>query len=294
LVERFIRLLARLPMPVRRKLLRSSFHLWRGLGLLRPCGRSAWMMAKALQLPRADAWRLAGENAYHDLLFQMEWLALADRSLPGLLADAANVRTEDDETLRWISRQRGAVLATLHMGPYSLSLAWLLHRYFRDREVVIVKSRTSDRDENRAMARLEQLGVRVALMAPTESAEFHALLKRVRAGAILIALVDLPESYGRSVDTDLLWTPARIAAGAADIAALCRVPLLLFRTEAQGVRDRVTVANLLEVPSMQAQRDRAIGKVAAFITESVRGCPEQWHMWPRFDEFVAAPQRCAA
>ena len=80
-------------------------------------------MARVLQLPRAQAWKLAGENGYHDLLFQMEWLALADRSLPGLLADAANVRTEDDDALRWISRQRGAVLATLHMGP----IRWRLH-----------------------------------------------------------------------------------------------------------------------------------------------------------------------
>ena len=251
-------------------------------------------MARVLQLPRAQAWKLAGENGYHDLLFQMEWLALADRSLPGLLADAANVRTEDDDALRWISRQRGAVLATLHMGPYSLALAWLLHRYFRDRDVIIVKTQTADDDKSRAMNRLDQLGVRVALMAPTEPAEFHALLKRVRMGAILIALVDLPESYGRAVDADLLWTPARIAAGAVDIAALCQVPLLLFRAEARGTGDQVTVADLLEVPSRQGERDRATGKVASFITNSVRGCPEQWHMWQRFDEFVTARQRCAA
>lgn len=252
------------------------------------------MMAKAMQLPRADARRLAGENAYHGLLFQMEWLALGSRSLRGLLADAKRVGTCDDAALRWIAAQKGAVIATLHMGPYALALAWLFHRYFRGREVIIVKTRTSDADEMRALARLEQLEVRVSLMAPTEPSEFHRLLKRVRAGAILIALVDLPQSYGHSVETHLLWTPARIAAGAADIAALCNVPLLLFRTEAQGGIDRVAVDDLLEVSSVKADRDRAIETIASFITTAVRRHPEQWHMWPRFDEFVAVPPRCAA
>lgn len=287
-LERVVRGLARLPMRPRRRMLRCLFEAYIGVRRLRPCPRSVAAIRPVLQVTRGEAARIAHEALYHGVLFQMEWLALASRPLEGLLRDARRVACDQEEALAWIAEQKCAILATLHMGPYSLAFAWLLHRHLRGRRIVIIRSKDEDADQRRALERLRSLGVEAEFMSPHAPADFHRLLKLVRAGAVVIALVDLPQSYGKSSETEFLWRKVRIANGVSDIAAMCGAPVLLFRARTAGDRDLLEVDSVFEVRRDQdgASREAAARRIGEFVSRSLRAAPEQWHMWPRFAEYL--------
>ena len=291
LLERAVRAIARLPMRPRRLLLRGLFETRMRARRLQPCPRAVAVIRAVLRVTRHDAARIARQALYHDILFQMEWLALASRSLPGLLRDARHVTTAQEEALAWVAEQKCAIIATLHMGPYSLAFAWLLHRYLRGRKVIVVRSKFGDSDERRALDRLTALGVEVEFMSPHAPADFHRLLKEVRAGAVVIALVDLPESYGKSCEVEFLWRTVRIANGISDIAAICGAPILLFRTRTRGGRDHIEVDSVFEVQRDRdgAAREASARRVGEFVSRSLLDAPEQWHMWPRFAEYIPQP-----
>ena len=287
-LERIVRGLARLPMRPRRRMLRCLFeaHMW--VQRLRPCPRLVAAIRTVLQVTRGEAARIAHDALYHDVLYQMEGVALASRPLAGLLRDGRHIASEQEEALAWVAEQKCAVIATLHMGPYSLAVAWLLHRFFRGRKVIILRAKYDNADTARSLERLCELGVEVEYMSPNAPADFHRLLKQVRAGAVCIALVDLPESYGKSSETEFLWRTVRIANGVSDIAAICGAPMLLFRTRACKGRDLIEVDSVFEVQrdSDGASRQAAARRVGEFVSRSLRAAPEQWHMWPRFGEYL--------
>ena len=255
---------------------------------LRPCPHLVATLRAVLQVTRREASRIAHDALYHDMLFQLEWLALASRPLEGLLSDARHVASEQEEALAWAAEQKCAIIATLHMGPYSLAFAWLLHRYLRGRKIIILRNKYDNQDEARALERLTSLGVDVEFMSPREPAHFHRLLKQVRAGAVVIALVDLPESYGKSSEVEFLFHTVRIANGISDMAAICGAPILLFRTRTCGGRDLLEVDSVFEVQrdSDGASREAAARRIGEFVSRSLRAAPEQWHMWPRFAEYL--------
>ena len=289
-LERVVRGLARLPIRTRRLFLRFLFEARMRLQRLRPCPHLLAAIRNVLQVTRGEAARIAREALYHDALFQMEWLALASRPIDGLLRDARFISSEQEEALAWLAEQKCAVLATLHMGPYSLALAWLLHRYFRGRKIIILRAKDDNADEARALERLCALGVEAEFMSPHAPADFHRLLKQVRAGAILFALVDLPEAYGKSSssEAEFLWRTVRIANGVSDIAAICSAPMLLFRARACKDRDLIEVDSVFEVQrdADGASRQAAARRVGEFVSRSLLAAPAQWHMWPRFAEYL--------
>lgn len=287
-LERIVRGLARLPMRPRRRLLRFLFEARMRVQRLRPCPHLVAAIRGVLQVTRREATHIARKALYHDALFQMEFLALASRPIDSLLRDARFVSSEQEEALAWVAEQKCAVIATLHMGPYFLSLAWLLHRFFRGRKVIMIRAKYDDADQARALERLCALGVEAEFMSPNAPADFHRLLKQVRAGAVVIALVDLPESYGKSSEVEFLWRTVRIANGVSDIAAICGAPMLLFRTRTCAGRDLIEVDSVFEVQRDQdgASREAAARRIGEFVSRSLRAAPEQWHMWPRFAEYL--------
>jgi lauroyl/myristoyl acyltransferase len=293
-LERIVRGLARLPMRPRRWMLRFLFEARMRVQRLRPCPYLVAAIRGVLQVTRREATQIARKALYHDALYQMEGVALASRPLDGLLRDGRHIASEQEEAFAWLAEQKCAVIATLHMGPYSLAVAWLLHRFFRGRKVIILRAKYDNADTARALERLCALGVEVEYMSPNAPADFHRLLKQVRAGAVCIALVDLPESYGKSSEVEFLWRNVRIANGVSDIAAICGAPMLLFRTRACAGRDLIEVDSVFEVQRDQdgASREAAARRIGEFVSRSLLAAPEQWHMWPRFSEYLPQAGSC--
>lgn len=282
-------LLARLPLRTRRLLLWSAFGIMRHHDRFKPDTGDIMRIALTLHMPVAQAARIAGLTVFHNLLFSLEWLALKNRTAAGLLNDAVAVRLQDDETLRWASAQKTVILATLHMGSYSTSLARLLHAHFQGRQIVIVKSKAVTGTERDAIAKLAVIGVTAELLFLERPETFLELARRVRRGAVLITLVDLPDAYGRAEDVELLWHSARMTIGVAELSALCQAPVVLFRTVSGVGGDTVVVDSVLDAGVMtDARRRKTANALAAFVNAAVVDHPEQWHMWGRLPEYYGA------
>lgn len=285
--------LSRLPLRARRSVLLVAFHVARGLGYLATNPTEAMRISLALHVPLKNALAIAGQAIFHDLMFALEWLALKNRSPEGLLDDANAVRISDNDTLHWASEQPAVILATLHMASYATSLARLLHAHFPGRPIVIVRSKAITADERQALAKLSLIGVRAEYLFLDRPETFLDLARQVKRGAVLVTLVDLPHEYGRSCEVELLWHRASIAIGVVDLSALCRAPILLFRTVSSVLGDAILIDSVIEIGVMTpARRQHAADTIAAFINAAVRAQPAQWHMWDRLPEY-SVPAKCA-
>jgi lauroyl/myristoyl acyltransferase len=285
-----LRGLARLPFQCRRRGLQLLFSTVARPLVGSPPRALVRRTARALGLSDRESERFLYRSLLHDALFHMEWLALAGRSKPGLIADSRHITSPSHDELAWLAAQPGALIGTMHFGPYSLGLVWLLHRYFEGRRIVVVKTQTDDPDEARAIARLGELGAQVEFVAPDRPEQFHLLVKRVREGAVGIIMVDLPPSYGRSTPFDLLGHQLSFASGVVDLAALCAAPLMLFRTCSDVTSDTLEVFDLFDVLRDPDSRERAMGRIGHFVTNSLLEHPDHWHMWGRFEEYLAPLQ----
>lgn len=286
--EQLLRRLAVLPIRMRRRLLRGWFVAGCTFGRFKPSLREVTRVATVLHMPLRAAYRVVRLSYFHDLLFAMEWCALASRPLPGLLRDADYVVSSDPETIELAAGLPVVIVALPHMGPYSASIAWLAERYFRGREIILVRSKQATPEEHQSLERLDALGVTLRIFFIDRQDEFIELLRAVRRGAVLITLVDLPQQYGRSVEADILWRPGRLAMGVSDLAALCRAPILLLRTRCDGVRDTILVEGMIDVAACDAvSRNHTAGLIARFLSRAVIASPAQWHLWDRLEEFYA-------
>jgi lauroyl/myristoyl acyltransferase len=288
--ERAMRGLATMPFQCRRRALQLLFSTVTRPLVGAPAPALVRRTSRALALSTRDTERFLYRSLLHDAMFQMEWLSLGHRSKSGLISDAQYISSEANEELVWLAAQPGALIGTMHFGPYSLGLVWLLHKYFQGRRIIIVKTVTDDPDEQRAIARLGELGAQVEFIAPDRPEQFHLLIKKVRAGAVGIIMVDLPPAYGRSASFDLLGHRLSFASGVVDLAALCGVPLMLFRMCSKVTADSLELGDVFDVSRSEASRERAISRLGRFITSSLLDHPDHWHMWSRFSEYSATPQ----
>lgn len=285
--EQALRGLAAMPFQLRRRSLQFLFDT-----LARPlAGKPAPALvnrtSRVLALSGRETQRFLYRSLLQDAMFHMEWLSLGHRSKPGLVADARHITSEAHEELTWLASQPGALIGTMHYGPYSLGLVWLLHRYFPGRSIIIVKTVTDDPDERRAIARLGELGAQVEFIAPDRPENFSMLIKKIRAGAVGFIMVDLPPSYGRSTCFELFGHRLRFATGVIDLAALCGAPLMLFRMCSDITADRLELGDIFDVSRGDASRERATARLGRFITASLHDRPDHWHMWGRLPEYHA-------
>lgn len=252
--------------------------------------------ARTMGFSKAESRRFLRRKFLIDLIFLLEWSALANRRVSGLIRDAAHVSASADEELRWLAAQPGAILATMHFGPYSLGLVWLIHQYFRGREIIIIKSDKDDVVEEQAMRRLSALGVTMTFVSATRQGDFFDLVKRVRGGAVCMIMVDLPPDYGRGMPTLLMGHEIEMTAGAVDLAGLCAVPMMLFRSTTSVGHDRLEICEMFEVDRRDPRsREIAARRMSTFVARSIVDYPDHWHMWERIREYApASPERTAA
>ncbi len=286
---------AGLPYRVRRRGLKLFFTVLKPLGTGSTNTGGARIVSKVLALSARDARRFAAGKLFHEAIFFTEWAALGRRSVAGLIADSRHISTDGDEELRWLAAQRGAIIGTMHFGPYALGLVWLLHTYFQGRKVIIFKSDHDTDVEQRATARLAELGAQVEFVTPEAVGGFHQVIKAVRRGALVIIMIDLPPAFGRSDDIDLLGHRISLASGAVDLAALGQVPLMLLRVRSSSNGDLVEVGDMFDVARNDpASRARGVSRLGRFVGDTLHDHPDQWHMWNRFSEYLSAHEEVAS
>ena len=294
LIESAVMRFSRQPFLVRRFLVRALFDALKPFGLFHRPESESLRLAGLLRIPVEAARRIWAESAFHDLLFALEWAALLNRPVAGLLREMKHVRVENEDLWHWAAASPSVILATLHSGCYQVSIAYLCARYFPGRKVVLIRNLDEDENENRAIERLGELGIEIAIFRRADQESFIDLFRLVRRGAVLFMLVDLPGSYGRPVAAELFSWEVELASGVVDIALLCKAPILFYTVTSTRARD-VIAGHELVIPQIpgEAERRRIVGKVAGLVTREVGRHPEQWHMWDRFAEYRPVPRAAA-
>lgn len=278
---------ARLPISTRRGAIRAYWHGQRFTRTLPDYGLTP-VFRRLLRLPLAEAERLHREVVYQDIIAVVGWAHLLHIDEKTYRRDCASVTIPDDAILAQIARdRRPLILAPLHMGAYALPFARIMHDYFRDRPMLILRARGDREDETRAMQRIRELGIDMRFLNIADKQSFLDAIRFARSGAVIVCFADLPGSYGSPIETTLFGQPAEIAMGLASLARVTDatvVPLAVY-SDTQG--DRVTFGKPFQsFKTGEDERQRVAGLIVRHLEASIAAEPAQWHMWPRIGEYL--------
>ncbi len=279
--------LAHRPMPVRRRVLRGLFSTLKTFGYFKVAYAEVVQIAQALRIPIWKARAVAMEAIFQDLLFSMEWAALAVRSLDQLSKDARFVTVEDDSQLEWHSDSKSLILATLHSGCYHIAIAYLIKTYFSDRRIIIIKNFALTDQELQTIERFQLLGFDVKVFTNEAKNEFFDMMRYLKEGAVLFMLADLPKSYGKSSKVEFLDSYADLANGMIDLSIICKAPILFFGLKTSVTGERIFSDTVLDQSNVNNNVNRSVmtGYISSFVTKAIKRNPHQWQMWGRLDEY---------
>jgi lauroyl/myristoyl acyltransferase len=281
-----VKSIARLPLRQRRLALRIIWKV--SLARRKDVGFGLEpFLAKRLRVGAAEARRLALEHDFHDHLQILEWFATGTRSDAQLETDSRliNVR-EPGLAERIADGGQTVILAPLHMGMYPMGITYVVWRFFRGRRVLVLRAREDVEENNVAMERLRAVASELMLLNTRAESDFMEAMRFARKGAVVISLIDLPQSYGSPADTTLFGEPASIALGIETMARMLKSVVLPMAVISRIHGDDVAFGEPFEVwQSSREERSALALRIGRQIERFVRLAPEQWHMWTRIDEF---------
>ena len=285
-VLQIIKLLARLPLAWRRRALRA---LWRvALPFRKSVGFGLEpVVAKYLKLGANEARHLAREHDYQDVLLIMEWHASIRRNQRQLAHDFRNTRVSDPALVERIAASGDVViLAAIHMGVFPIGITYVVWKYFAGRRLLVLRARDDLEENNIAMDRLREVASEFRILNTRNEADFVDAMRFARKGAVVVSLLDLPETYGSPADTTLFGEPAAIALGLDAMARMLKAVVLPMTVHSLPTRDDIVFGQPFEVSQTSAEERRTIARaVSRQIERFVSIAPEQWHMWTRSHEF---------
>ncbi|WFT77435.1 hypothetical protein QA634_19055 [Methylobacterium sp. CB376] len=141
------------------------------------------------------------------------------------------------------------------------------------------------------MRRISEIGTDMRFLNVRDKQDYIDAVRFARAGAVIVSFVDLPASYGGPVDTTLFGRPARLAMGLDALARLTEATVVPLAVRSRLDGDVVAPGRPFEVAESGPEaKARVTDLVRRHIEASVLAAPEQWFMWQRLGEFLAAPE----
>lgn len=220
------------------------------------------------------------------------WRLGAEATLDQALVKADQIPKHDCQKLYCFFSRRtcGVLLTTIHMGDFLHAILQLAGCLDRD-EIFIVRQRAPDDIEARVFAKLDGIGVRATAIRSYEKKSAIQVMRALRKGSIVVALFDLPESYGSSTTVrfcghQLKWVgaPALLAQRTKSIL----LPFVSFRSPDGGYRCDVLEAYDFSNPTSSPMNPQQLSQILCDIAEHyVKRYPEQWLQWPMFPEMLA-------
>lgn len=211
-----------------------------------------------------------------------DWGAFARRSRSGLLRDIRAMKVSGDYS---VDDDRSVVVAGMHSGSLPLAIGWFSQNMFRGWPILIVKTREGDADERGFMSRLEALGVEVRLVLPHGSSTLGAL-RSARRRTLIVCMADLPPSYGRSREAEILWHRWTLATHYIDLARICRARLLFFAARSTVLAEHLAIEGPFDVEwDADGEANALHEAITALLHAKLLAHPGQWHLWDRVDEY---------
>ena len=220
------------------------------------------------------------------------WRLGVEATLDQALIQANQIPKYDCQKLYCFFSRRtyGVLLTTIHMGDFLHAILQLASCLNRD-EIFIVRQREPDDVEGKVFAKLDGIGVKARAIRSYEKNAAMQVMRALRKGAIVVALFDLPESYGsgttvRFCGHELKWVgaPALLAQRAKSIL----LPFVSFRSPDGGYHCDVLEAYDFSNPTSSPMNPQQLSQILCDIAEHyVKRYPEQWLQWPMFPEMLA-------
>jgi KDO2-lipid IV(A) lauroyltransferase len=239
-------------------------------------------------MPATEAARLHREVVFQDLVAALGWSHLLHLDATTYQRDFATVVIEDDAILAQLARdRRPIILSPLHMGAYALPFARIMHDYFRNRPMLILRAREDRPEETRAMQRIAELGIDMRFLNIANKQSFLDAIRFARNGAVIVCFGDLPGSYGSPCETTLFGHPAELAMGLGSLARVAEATVLPVAVYSDVSGDRVVFGKPFQsFRTGDDERHRVAGLITRHLETSIAADPAQWHMWPRIGEYL--------
>ena len=193
---------------------------------------------------------------------------------------------ENAAPLRALHAQgRGAVVASLHLGPFhhALTEAAAIHP-----EVVVFAAEHLRDHFQRSWDRIARDRSFALDVIPSGGrAGLLRAVKALRGGAFGVIFVDSTNRAGgragtpeRDVELEFLTLPFRMSVGPAFLAARAGVPLVCARARREGWRRTIQFSDPLEVPDTDPETlAAAVRQMYQWLETGVREKPEAWDGW---------------
>jgi phosphatidylinositol dimannoside acyltransferase len=281
--------ISRLPLRLRRRALRLW---WRAVQLTgkTPALGVEEILKYVLHLSNSEATRIEQEIVYQDMIAMAEWAAILKRSRHGLERDFDAISFSDSGVLEQAARSGNPIIfAPIHMGCFVLPFAKIMVDHFAGRRMLILRAREDRPDETRAMQRVADFGIEMRFLNVNEKQKYLDAVRFAREGAVIVSFADLPASYGAPASVTLFGKPIRLAMGVVSLARLTDATVIPLAVHSSVDGDVVNIGHPFETYQKgPSEKARIASIMRRHIEDGIRETPEQWHMWPRFDEFLDA------
>ena len=219
------------------------------------------------------------------------------------ISDASNYRVnnaefdydiEGAELLDQLSRARGAIVLTAHMGNYDLGAALFAQKF--NREIRMVRAPEPDAQSAEHLTGfVEQTGKGAVKIAYSTNGALLAfdLLNALRQGEIVSIQGDRVTPGLADVESEMFGERVHVPSGPFTLSLVAEVPIFpLFIVRGGHYRYRIIVREPIVVSRSSGSRDQAIASAAAAWCQVLeRIVAEHWDQWFAFAPIFASDAR---
>lgn len=239
-----------------------------------------------LHEPAGNARRIARRAVFEAKRSYAVWQALHQASPAQALTLAETVQLEHlDDIVDYLNKgSRGVVITTLHAGDYLLALLKLRQRLTADRQIYILRKKDASTLEARVFQHFGSPSRPVNVIRHTERRTLE-VVRALRAGHLLVALFDLPGTFGQTMEVEFLARPMQLVSGPATLAALGQADVLPLVCHASQSHRKGAFLAPIRATHLHAQQDttaqrNTIGRQLCHIGSThISHYPEQWQHW---------------
>ena len=261
--------------------------------LRKPAGQDAAYQATLcaivgdiLHEPAKNARRIAQRAVYEAQRSYAVWQTLHKASPAQALALAETMQLGHlDEIVEYLQQvNRGVVITTLHAGDYLLALLKLRHRLSADRQIYILRKKGPSTLETQVFQHFGSLTHPVNVIRHTDRRTLE-VVRALRAGHVVVALFDLPGTYGQTMEVEFLARAMQLVSGPATLATLGQADILplVCHASRQHRLGRflapIGAAQLHAPKDTTAQRNRIGQQLCHIGSAHISHYPEQWQHW---------------
>lgn len=245
------------------------------------------LIGQLLHEPVQQACRIARDCVQEKARSRQLWekLAAATRQEALRLADEVS-SSHCAQIAQFIDQStRGALITTIHGGDYLLALLKLLHRIQSEKQILIVRKKAASPIETRVFAHLNRRESPVAVLRHGESHPLR-LVRALKRGHIVIALMDLPASFGPTIAVPFLGEAMSLVKGPGELAVLGNADIVPFFCHRSRGSSHATFCP----PLRPRATEPACRHLAQLASSHIMTFPGQWQHWFHVPEMLGAGQ----